>query len=74
MEPKRYWWVHYDTIGIGTTTLESIKKGKNIVIDMHPFKWIKWKNGGDAEWSWIVNWKLIDVTEYNLFNELNNKG
>jgi len=67
MEPKKYWWIHYDRVGI------QMYREKETVIDIHPFLWLS-ETKKQMKWEvWLVNWKLIDVTEYNLWKELNDK-
>lgn len=74
MEPKRYWWVVY--------------KGRDgqlqVCTDIHPFLWIKQEQDRinnrpvhsafhRAQYTYtLVDWKIISVEEYNLFNDLNN--
>ena len=62
MEPKKYWWISVREEG----------SDWDMAIDIHPFTYMdmRWKGSLDAV---LLNWKLIGVDEYNLFNELNNK-
>lgn len=61
MEPKRYWWIRYKS------TAQGMYAEYERVSDMHPFQYCS------SHMSLVlINWKLIDVTEYNLWNELNN--
>lgn len=66
MEPKRYWWVSY---GTG-------KWVRSACIDEHPFLWISRYTGpnGIVPDATIINYHLVDVTEYNLWQELNNNS
>lgn len=72
MEPKKYWWMCVEYIemvkvagGSGAGTGQSVVK--EIVSDVHPFLYCK---NNKIQ---LRSWQAITETEYNLFNELNNK-
>lgn len=71
MEPKRYWWMLVKNISLINGKVWYTEQ----VMDIHPFHFKGGCIAGESdEWRMFrVNYKLIDVTEYNLFNELNDK-
>ena len=64
MEPKRYWWM------LSYSKVED--RYWEEVTPQHPFNTIRLAND-DRKWQ-LVSWQIISVEEYNLWNELNNKG
>jgi len=80
-ETKKYYWVVVESTG------KAVDKGKSAgVIDIHPFMYMEKINNKQADTGMgrvfdmmnqttfnLLDWKQIDVSEYNLYNELNNK-
>ncbi len=68
-ETKKYYWLHVKWV-----TRNDSKFEMGWVIDVHPFIAVDTliKKHPDMGYM-LTNYKQIDVTEYNLWNELNNK-
>ncbi len=64
MEPKRYWWISYG----------NSRWSREMCADIHPFLWVADYNKNlqhHQSTAGILNYRLVDVTEYNLWHEIN---
>lgn len=79
MEPKRYWWIQYRVNGGHNHMSYDENTGiKEMCIEIHPFQLIhnmkEIEKRVTSRYTYdyeLINWKLIDIREYDLFNNLN---